>query len=56
MEFALFGNDVLKLKHPFSMISNRRMGKTQFIKRVLLERERFITPAVEYVIWFYAAL
>ena len=57
MELALVDNNELKLKHPFSMIlaGNRRTGKTQFIKRVLLERERFITPAVEHVIWFYAA-
>ena len=46
-----------KLKHPFSMVlaGGRRTGKTQFIKSVILDRERVIVPPIEHVIWFYAA-
>ena len=46
-----------KLKHPFSMVlaGGRRTGKTQFIKSVILDRERAIVPPIEHVIWFYAA-
>ena len=46
-----------KLKHPFSMVlaGGRRTGKTQFIKSVILARERIISPPIDHVIWFYAA-
>ena len=47
----------VKLKHPFSMVlaGGRRTGKTQFIKSVILARERIISPPIDHVIWFYAA-
>lgn len=58
MAMVRVDEDDVKLKHPFSMIlaGNRRTGKTQFIKRMLLERERFIaSPQIEHVIWIYAS-
>ena len=57
IELLMFNADALTLKHPFSMIlkGNRRTGKMQFIKRMLLERERFITPAIDHVNWIYTA-
>ena len=52
-----FGVDDLKLKHPFSWIveGGRRTGKTQFVKNVILARDRIITPSIENIIWFYAS-
>ena len=51
-----FDADDLKLKHPFSMIvdGGRRTGKTQFVKRVILNMNRIITPSIQHIIWFYA--
>ena len=34
---------------------NRRTGKTQFVKNLLLQREQMTTPPINHVIWFYAA-
>jgi hypothetical protein len=57
MMYEEFSADDARLVHPFSMLlsGNRRTGKTQFIKNVLIERERIITPHIEHVVWFYAA-
>ena len=40
----------VSLKHPFSMIvaGNRRAGKSEFTKRLLIENERMISPKVEH--------
>ena len=47
----------VSLKHPFSMIvaGNRRAGKSEFTKRLLIENERMIQPKVEQFIWIYSA-
>jgi len=37
------------------LAGGRRTGKTQFIKSVILARERIISPPIDHVIWFYAA-
>ena len=52
-EVAKFDEKETKLKHPFSLILSgaRRTGKTQFIKKLILNA---IYPPIAQVVWFYA--
>ena len=49
-------NDV-KLKHPFSLVlaGARRTGKTQLIKRIIINSRHIINPPIEHIVWFYAS-
>ena len=52
-----FETTILKLQHPFSMIlaGGRRTGKTQFTKKLLLQKDWIINVPIEHIIWFHSA-
>ena len=52
-----FDETDLKLKHPFSLVlaGARRTGKTQLIKRIILNNHNVINSPIEHIIWFYAS-
>ena len=51
-----FETDILKFQHPFSMIlaGGRRTGKTQFTKKLLLQKDWLINLPIEHIIWFHS--
>ena len=51
-----FETTILKLQHPFSMIlaGGRRTGKTQFTKKLLLQKDWIINVPIERIIWFHS--
>ena len=51
-----FETNALKFQHPFSMIlaGGRRTGKTQFTKKLLLQKHWLINVPIEHIIWFHA--
>ena len=51
-----FETDILKFQHPFSMIlaGGRRTGKTQFTKKLLLQKDWLINFPIEHIIWFHS--
>ena len=52
-----FETTILKLQHPFSMFlaGGRRTGKTQFTKKLLLQKDWIINVPIERIIWFHSA-
>ena len=55
-EVGKFDEKETKLQHPFSLILSgpRRAGKTQFMKKLILNAKEKIYPPIEQVVWFYA--
>ena len=52
-----FDEKQLRFEHPFSMqlAGNRRTGKTQFTKELLLKNRELVAPQLDVIVWFYGA-
>ena len=50
-----FETNALKFQHPFSMIlaGGRRTGKTQFTKKLLLQKDWLINVPIAHILWFH---